>query len=256
MIDGKTMAYINSFAKFKAIEEMVNLDEKAKSLTLVKKPINIKFNVKNGPKIQCQLNDGFRIVRYNDKSNIFIKFSSFDSFNSKINQKDKKIFPIKGHLIFYYYKFHFKVLFNYLNKYIFPKSEDLQDKTFAKNSLLIYTNFYLNTLLEIGNNDPIGLISASRILDAVIVFEVENLVTYAIKFVHGKIQVEKGKPENYTTKILFKDKENFRSILDLNENLFSSFGSGLIEIEGNQNILNNFVLIFNKVNLYLSEGRL
>ena len=87
MTDSRTMAYINMYAVLGTLENLCELDSKAKELISgMKKPVSIGFTVTDGPSATitfsskgCRMEDGLK------DCDIKIPFSSCEKFNGMID---------------------------------------------------------------------------------------------------------------------------------------------------------------------------
>ena len=88
MTDARTMAYINMYAVLGTLENLCELDDKAKEIiSKLENPVSLAFDVKDGPsatltfsKNGCRMEDGV-----NSKCDIKIPVSSCDKFNKIID---------------------------------------------------------------------------------------------------------------------------------------------------------------------------
>ena len=98
MTDARTMAYINMYAVLGTLENLCELDNKAKEIiSTLDKPVSLAFDVKDGPsatltfsKNGCRMEDGV-----NSKCDIKIPVSSCEKFNKIIDGVVTPI-PTKG----------------------------------------------------------------------------------------------------------------------------------------------------------------
>ena len=98
MTDSRTLAYINMYAVLGTLENLCELDEKAKEIiSTIEKPISVAFDVKGGPsatltfsKNGCRMDDGVKA-----DCDIKIPVANCDKFNGIIDGKVTPI-PTKG----------------------------------------------------------------------------------------------------------------------------------------------------------------
>ena len=98
MTDQRTLAYINMYAVLGTLENLCELDDKAKEiLSTLEKPVSLAFDVKNGPsatltfsKNGCRMDDGV-----NADCDIKIPVANCEKFNGIIDGKVTPI-PTKG----------------------------------------------------------------------------------------------------------------------------------------------------------------
>ncbi len=252
MTDARTLAYINMYAIFGALENLCELDEDARALLTNKKPLTIGFDVKDGPKAtitfkngRCRLEDGI------GPCDIKLPFSSCEKFNGMIDGTVTPI-PSKG---FKHIKFllkDFTALTDLLTRYMRPDPEDLKDKRFfdISTSLMFYTISV--AIAQIGNNDEIGKHSAHYMVDGDILMSIKNGPKATIMVKNHRLLTLKKATENPRALMEFGSIELARDLFDGKVNAVACIGEGKIIMGGMISMVDNMNRILDLVGLYLA----
>ena len=183
MTDSRTLAYINMYAVLGTLENLCELDDKAKEIiSTIEKPISVAFDVKNGPsatltfsKNGCRMDDGV-----NADCDIKIPVANCDKFNGIIDGKVTPI-PTKGLTKVNFLLKTFTALTDRLTEVMRPSEEALKDMDFFKLNTLCTFYTVSVALSQIGNQDAIGKFSASNIVDGDIQIGITNEVYATIR---------------------------------------------------------------------------
>ena len=175
MTDAKTLSYINLYAILGTLENLCELDSKAKDLLKdLKKPISIGFDVKDGPsatitfsKNGCRMEDGIK------SCDIKLPFSSPEKFNGMIDGTVTPI-PSKGFTKIGFLTKTFVALTDRLTELMRPTPEALEDREFFELSTTLTFYTIAVALAQIGNQDEIGKHSASYMVDGDLHFGIND----------------------------------------------------------------------------------
>lgn len=250
MKDARTMANINMYAVLPNLVELLAYDSQAKE-KLSGRSITIAFHVKDGPYGRLQLSDqGSNFTRKKGPANIKLYFKSPTHFNNMIDGKANPI-PLKG---FTYLKFlttDFVALTDRLVYYLRPNVEHLQNPNYFKINtyLSAYTAFY--ALAEIGNQDPIGKLSAKRIPEGNILVSVENGPALYIHANHGHLTVTKGYPEKHRSAMSFQSMGTANDMLNGKVDSYTCIASGQLQMKGFIPMLDHMNKLLGQVQQYL-----
>ena len=174
MVDKKALAYINMFAVLGTLENLCDLDQKAKDILKNAKPVSIGFDVKDGPKATLSFEDGKCMLTEGcDDCDIKLPFSSVDKFNGLIDGTYTPI-PNKGFSKIGFLLKTFIALTDRLNEVMRPTEEALKDpEFFTLNTVL---TFYTVTVAisQLGNNDAVSRFSASNMEDGDILVSIKD----------------------------------------------------------------------------------
>ena len=215
MTDTKTLAYINMYAVLGTLENLCELDDKAKEiLSGLKKPVSVCFDVKHGPsatikftKSGCRMEDGVR------DCDIYIPFSSCEKFNGVIDGTVTPV-PLKGLTKIGFLLKTFTALTDRLSEVMQPSEEALKDRAFFELSTKLTFYTISVALSQIGNQDKIGQASAS--------YMQFDTIDLAYDLFNGKV------------------------------NSLECIGKGTVEIRGMLSMVDNMNRILDRVALYLA----
>lgn len=251
MTDAKTLAYINMYAVFGALENLCELDADARALLTNKKPITIGFDVKDGPKAtitfkngRCRMKDGI------GPCDIKLPFSSCEKFNGMIDGTVTPI-PSKGFTHIGFLLKDFIMLTNLLTRYMRPDPEDLLDERFfnISTSLMFYTISV--AIAQIGNNDEIGKFSADHMVDGDILMSIKGGPKATITVRNHRLLTLKKGTDKPRAIMEFADIRLARDLFDGNVNSVACVGEGLITMGGMISMIDNMNRILDLVGLYL-----
>ena len=252
MKDPKTLAYINMYAIFGALENLCELDENARVLLTNKKPISIGFDVSGGPSAtltfkngRCRLDDGIK------KCDILIPFPSCAKFNGMIDGVVTPI-PVKGFTHIGFLLKDFTALTDLLTKYLRPEPDDLKDERFFEISTKLTLYVVAVAIAQIGNQDDIGRFSAHYIPDGVVKMGVKGGPYCSIVVENHHLLTLKKEPAKYRAIMEFKDLKLASELFAGNVNAVACIGEGSIVMGGMINMIDNINRILDRVSIYLA----
>ncbi len=252
MIDVKTLAYINAYAVFGAFEKLCEYDEEAKKLASPEKPISVRFDVTNGPQAVFSFGSGSCVMTKGvAPANIRLKLFSPEKLNDMVNGKGMPL-PLKGITKIGFVTKNFTQLGDILSKYLRAKPEQLADRKFFEISTKLMANVIGGALCQIGNHDPVGKISASRIPDGAIAFEIGDDVELTINCKGGKLDLVREKCQKPRATMRFKNLDTARALFDGKEDAMACIGNGTIVMKGYILMLMNLNNILGRVGMYLA----
>jgi hypothetical protein len=251
LIDIKTKAFINAYAVFGAIENLCELDEEAKKLASPEKPISVRFDVSDGPQAVLSFGNGNCVMTKGAApADIRLKLFSPEALNKMADGKANPV-PLKGITKIGFVTNNFKKLGDILAKYLKATPDQLKDKKFRDISTKLMINVIAGAICQIANHDPIGKISASRIPDGAIAFEVGEDVALTINCKGGVLDLSKAKCDKPRAIMRFKDLETARNLFDGKEDAMACIGNGTIQTIGYLPMLLNMNNILARVAIYL-----
>lgn len=252
MKDSKTMAYINAYAVFGAFENLCELDEEAKKLASPEKPISIRFNVSDGPQAVYEFGNGHCVMTKGvAPCDVHLKLFSTDALNKMLDGVKVTPVPLKGLFKLGFVTNNFTKLGDILTKYLRATPEDLADRAFFEISTKLMANVIAGALCQIGNHDKIGMISASRIPDGDLSFEIGQDVALTIKCRSGKLELVKAKCEKPRAIMKFDSLDTARGIFDGKKDTMTCIGDGTLALQGYFLMLMNLSNILSRVAVYL-----
>ncbi len=253
MTDSKTMAYINMYAVLGTLENLCELDSKAKELLAgMKKPVSIGFVVTNGPsatitfsKNGCRMEDGLK------DCDIKIPFSSCEKFNGMIDGTVTPI-PVKGFTKINFLLNTFVALTDRLTELMRPTEELLKDReSFILSTQLTFYTICV-AMAQIANQDAIGQASASYMLDGDILIGIKNGPMGTIRVKDHRLVAIKKAPANPRAIMTFSDYDLANALFNGKVNALEELGRGTVEIKGMVSMVDNMNRLLDRVALYLA----
>ena len=253
MTDARTMAYINMYAVLGTLENLCELDDKAKEIiSTLKKPVSLAFEVKDGPAATltftakgCRMEDGVT------KCDIKIPVSSCEKFNKIINGEVTPV-PTKGLTKVGFLLKTFTALTDRLTELMRPTEEALKDPAFFELSTILTFYTISVALSQIGNQDAIGKASASYIADGDVCFAIKDGPAATIRSKNNHLVTIKKKPENPRAIMQFDNIRLANDLFNGKINALECIGRGTVEIRGMLSMVDNLNRILDRVALYLA----
>ncbi len=254
MTDSRTLAYINMYAVLGTLENLCELDDKAKEIiSTIEKPISVAFDVKNGPsatltfsKNGCRMDDGVKA-----DCDIKIPVANCDKFNGIIDGKVTPI-PTKGLTKVNFLLKTFTALTDRLTEVMRPSEEALKDMDFFRLNTLCTFYTVAVAISQIGNQDAIGKFSASNVVDGDIQIGITNEVYATIRVKDHHMVTIKQAPEKPRAIMEFCDIPLANALFAGTVNSIDHVGNGNITIRGLISMVDNVNRILDRVGLYLA----
>lgn len=251
MRDERVLAYCNLFAVLGSIPKLLELDENARKLVQNKK-LSIGFSVKDGPCGTLAFDDGRAEMHEGTKGcSIKLYFSSCTKFNGMIDGTAMPL-PVSGFHHLGFLLGAFTKLTDILSAYLRPEKEKLEDKEFFEKSTVLMLNVIGNAVVQIGNNDKVGMFSASNIVDGDILFGIGDDIALGIRAADHVLSLMKEAPENSFSEMRFADLTVARALFDGKINAVAAVGEGKVRICGMISQIDNVNRILDRVSLYLA----
>lgn len=253
MTDSRTLAYINLYAVLGTLENLCELDSKAKEiLAEMKKPVSVCFDVKGGPaatikftKNGCRMEDGKK------PCDIYIPVASCEKFNGIIDGTVTPI-PAKGFTKIGFLLKTFTALTDRLTELMKPTEEALKDPEFFELSTALMFYTISVALSQIGNQDAIGKASASYMADGEISFLIKDGPAATLRVKDNHLVTIKKKSENPRAIMQFDNTRLANDLFNGKVNAMECIGKGTIEIRGLLSMVDNMNRILDRVALYLA----
>lgn len=254
MINSRTLAYINMYAVLGTLENLCELDDKAKEiLKELAKPVSLAFDVKGGPAATftftangCRLDDGVK-----SDCDIKIPVSSCEKFNGIIDGKVTPV-PTKGLTKINFLLKTFTALTDRLTEVMRPTEEALKDEEFFRLSTLCTFYTVAVAISQIGNQDAIGRFSASNIVDGDVQLGITDEVYATIRVKNNHLITIKQAAENPRAIMEFCDIPLANALFAGTVNSIDHVGNGNITIKGLISMVDNINRILDRVALYLA----
>lgn len=252
MTDSKTQAYINMYAVLGTLENLCELDSKAKEMISgIKKPVSIGFVVKDGPAATikftskgCRMDDGV------GECDIKIPFSSCEKFNGMIDGTVTPI-PSKGFAKISFLLKTFTALTDRLSEIMQPTEDAMKDHAFFELSTKLTFYTISVAMAQIANQDEIGKQSAQYMLDGDISFSVKDNVASTIRVRDHHVVAIKQKSEKPRAIMQFDNLELASALFNGKVNALECIGKGTVEIRGMLSMVDNMNRLLDRVALYL-----
>lgn len=253
MTDAKTMAYINMYAVLGTLENLCELDDKAKEIiSSLKAPVSLAFDVKDGPAATltfsskgCRLEDG--VVN----PDIKIPVASCEKFNKIIDGETTPI-PTKGLTKISFLLKTFTALTDRLTELMRPTEEALKDRDFFVLSTRLTFYTIAVAIAQIANQDPIGKASASYTVDGDISLGIKGCDTATIRVKDHHFVAIKKAPENPRAIMSFADYDLASALFNGKVNALEELCRGTVEIHGMASMIDNMNRLLDRVGLYLA----
>lgn len=252
MTDAKTMAYINMFAVLGTLENLVELDNKAKEILHGIKNISVGFEVKGGPSAtfhftssSCKVESGIT------HCDVKLPFSSCEKFNGLIDGTTTPI-PSKGFTKIGFLLKTFTPLTDRLSELLKPSAEALQDPRFFESSTVLTFYTIASAISQIGNHDDLGKASASYMLDGDIMMSIADGPKATIRVKSNQLTTIKKAPEKPRAIMQFASLQLAYDLFTGNVNSLACIGDGTIEMRGMISMIDNMNRMLDRVAVYLA----
>ena len=254
MTDARTLAYINMYAVLGTLENLCELDDKAKEIiSKLENPVSLAFDVKDGPsatltfsKKGCRMEDGV-----NSKCDIKIPVSSCDKFNKIIDGVVTPI-PTKGLTKINFLLKTFTALTDRLTEVMRPSAEALKDPDFFRLNTLCTFYTVSVAISQIANQDAIGKFSASNIVDGDVQISIKDTVYATLRVKDHHLITIKQASDKPRAIMEFCDLELANALFAGTVNSIDHVGNGNITIRGLISMVDNVNRILDRVGLYLA----
>ncbi len=254
MTDARTLAYINMYAVLGTLENLCELDDKAKEIiSKLENPVSLAFDVKDGPsatltfsKKGCRMEDGV-----NSKCDIKIPVSSCDKFNKIIDGVVTPI-PTKGLTKINFLLKTFTALTDRLTEVMRPSAEALKDPDFFRLNTLCTFYTVSVAISQIANQDAIGKFSASNIVDGDVQISIKDTVYATLRVKDHHLITIKQASDKPRAIMEFCDLELANALFAGTVNSIDHVGNGNITIRGLISMVDNVNRILDRVALYLA----
>ncbi|MBQ8163114.1 MAG: hypothetical protein IJZ93_01930 [Clostridia bacterium] len=251
MKDNRTLSYINLFAILGAIPKLCQECDEARRL-IENDEISIGFSVKNGPRATLIFDKGeCKMVEGIEKCNIKLSFSKPEKFNGMIDGTVTPI-PSKGFTKIGFLLKKFIPLTDLLSKYLRASEDDLKDEKFFKTSTLVMFYVITEAMSQIGNQDKVGMFSASNIVDGIARITIKGEESAYIVCDDHKLKTVHLHIDDYTSYMEFADINLARALFDGKVNAVSAVGLGNVRIGGMVSMVDNLNRILDRVSYYLA----
>ena len=251
MKDAKTLAYINLFAILGAIPYLCELDQESAEL-IQGEAVSIGFVVKGGPEATLFFGGGkCRMVSGVERCEVKLPFSSCEKFNGLIDGTVTPI-PSKGFTRINFLLKKFTKLTDRLSLYLRPEADALKDPEFFRISTTVMFHVIAEAIAQIGNEDRIGKVSASSIVDGTAKLAIQGGPAVGLSCRNHRLTAIHREPEAFLSYMEFQDMHLARDLFDGKVDALPAVGLGQIRIGGMISQVDNINRILNRVAIYLA----
>ena len=253
MTDTRAMAYVNMYGVLGTLENLCQLDDRAKEILAgMKKPVSLCFSVKEGPCCTFRFTrEGCRMTEGDKGCSCKMSFSSPEAFNNLIDNS-KPGMPTKNPVqVLAFLLGPFTRLTDRLNEILRPSEEAMKDRAFFEKSTTLTLYTIAGAISALANNDPISKISADYTVDGDISLGIKDKAYITLRVKDKHFTTIKERCENPRAIMEFAD-------LDLAAGLFAGTVStinemckGTIHLRGMISMLDNVNRILDRVSVYL-----
>ena len=253
MTDSKTLAYINLYAVLGTLENLCELDAKAKEiLSAVKKPVSLCFDVKGGPAATIKFTaKGCRMEDGKKPCDIYIPVASCEKFNGIIDGTVTPI-PAKGFTKIGFLLKTFTALTDRLTELMRPTEEALQDPEFFALSTKLTFYTISVAISQIGNQDPIGQASASYMADGEVSFLIKDGPAATVRVKDNHLVTLKQPCQKPRAIMQLDGLKLANDLFNGRVNAMECIGKGTVEIRGMLSMVDNMNRMMDRVALYLA----
>lgn len=248
----KTLAYINLHAVLASIEALCKYDEEAKQLATTPKPISIGFNVTDGPMGKLVFNNGeCKFVGDDLAATIKLKLFSCEHLNAMVDGKKNPV-PYWGFHKLSFLLNNFTQISDLLGKYLKATEAQLEDREFFVKSTSIMFHVIVGAIAQIGNVDKTGRVSAAKVVDGEIAFEIIDGPAVHIVANKGFLTFVPSKAKNPRSKMVFENIDVARGLFDGRLDAMTCIATGAVSMSGMISQIDNINRILSQVGNFLS----
>ncbi len=250
-MDQRTLAFLNLNAILGTLPELCRLSPQAQAY-IRGQNIRLGIAVKGGPSGTLVFENGAcRLEAGADNCQIKLPFSSCKKFNGMIDGTVTPI-PTKGLTRIGFLTGPFTKLTDLLTRYLRAGEEDLKDPRFFDTSTRLMFHLIVHAIAQIGNEDPVGRVSASSIVDGKVRLAIGGGPAAYIRVEDHKLTAVYQDCEDALSEMTFADMKLARDLFDGKVNSLACVGTGQVQVSGMISQLDNVNRILDRVALYLA----
>ncbi len=254
MKNEKAMAYVNMYGVLGSLENLCELDSKAKEiLKELKKPVSLCFDVKNGPCRTFRFDEnGCKITEGSSGAACKMNFASPEKFNLLID-KSKPGVPVKGAVtLLKFLTGPFTKLTARLEEVLRPSKDALSDPAFFEENTLMTMYVIAGAVSALANNDPIAQISAENTPDGDIYFSIKDKAAITLSVKNHRFTTVKAPCENPRAIMEFADIKLANGLFNGEVSTVNEMCKGNIRLAGVLSMVDNINRILDRVAVYLA----
>ena len=247
----RTLAFVNLYAVLGTLPELCRLSPQAQAY-IRNQNVRLGIAVKDGPSATLVFeNSACRLEEGVENCTIKLPFSSPKKFNGMIDGTVTPI-PTKGLTKIGFLTGSFVKLTDLLTRYLRASEEDLKDPRFFETSTRLMFHLIVAAIAQIGNEDPVGRVSASYIVDGKIKIAIGGGPCAHLAAENHRLTAVQADCRDSLSLMEFADMGLARALFDGKVNAVACVGTGQVRMEGMISQLDNVNRILDRVALYLA----
>lgn len=254
MIEQKALAYVNMYGVLGALENLCELDEKAKQiLSELKKETALCFEVKNGPCCTFRFSkNGCKMTEGDKGCNCKMTFSSPEKFNALINDS-KPGMPTKGIVkTLSFLLGTFTKLTDRLNEVLRPSEDAMRDKAFFEENTILTMYVIAGAISALANHDSISKQSAAHTVDGKVSLGISGSIAVTVVVKDNCFTTVKQRCEDPRAIMEFSDIELANGLFNGTVSTINEMCKGNIRLSGMISMIDNINRILDRVAVYLA----
>lgn len=253
MKEAKALAFVNAYGVLGTLENLCEIDEKAKSIIQeIKKPVSICFEVANGPCVTYHFsNSGCKMEEGSSHCTCKMNFSSPEKFNALIDDGKPGI-PTKGLVqTLSFLLGPFTKLTDRLTELLMPSDENLKDREFFEKSTILTLYTIAGSISALANNDSISKLSASYTVDGDVLLGIKDVCSVTIRVKNHKFTTIKEAPKSPRAIMEFETIDLANGLFNGTVSAVAELCKGSIYMSGMISMVDNINRILDRVGIYL-----
>ena len=254
MIEQKALAYVNMYGVLGALENLCELDEKAKQiLSELKKETALCFEVKNGPCCTFRFSkNGCKMTEGDEGCNCKMTFSSPEKFNALINDS-KPGMPTKGIVkTLSFLLGTFTKLTDRLNEVLRPSEDAMRDKAFFEENTILTMYVIAGAISALANHDSISKQSAAHTVDGKVSLGISGCIAVTVIVIDNRFTTVKRRCDDPRAIMEFSDIELANGLFNGTVSTINEMCKGNIRLSGMISMIDNINRILDRVAVYLA----
>lgn len=254
MKEQKALAYVNMYGVLGSLENLCEIDSKAKSvLAQIKKPVSLCFEVKDGP---CRTfnfsKNGCRITEGDGGCTCKMKFSSPEKFNDMIDSSKPGV-PTKNPVqVLKFLLGPFTALTDRLNEVLRPEESALENRSFFEENTVMTLYVIAGAISALANFDSISRVSAAHTPDGDALLGIKDGVHITVRVKDGVFTTLKETSETPRAVMEFSDIDLANGLFAGKVSTVNEMCKGNIKLAGMLSMIDNINRILDRVSVYLA----
>jgi len=251
--EAKAMAYVNMYGVLATLENLCEIDQKAKAVcSSLKKPVSLCFDVTDGPCCTFHFSkDGCKMSEGSYGCTCKMNFSSPDKFNALIDDS-KPGMPVKNIAqVLSFLLGPFTKLTDRLVELLQPSEEALKDRAFFEESTILTFYTIAGALSALANSDSISQQSALYTVDGDVQMGITDTCYATLRIRDHHFETIKEKPDTPRAIMEFKTIDLAYGLFTGTASTMAELCAGNIYMSGMISMVDNINRILDRVAVYL-----